>query len=298
MLALELVAKTTKNVDLKIVCSTHSRYILEALDVSANVVHFQNGELFDDVRHSSILLDIGAADADYLFQKKTLKYIVATEDKVDNIVEKKEFIRKFVLANGVAEDEFVLHSYEGCTKVDFAKILEGFVRKHIPAVEVILHIDRDQKVDSDRELIKLRQDCEKRSIKLFVTDQQEIESYFCKPEHICQVYSISLNAAQQAYDIFVDELKPEAIRKLSNFILRERPELALNKSDKPDITALNELVDKWYVADKYQFTPGKELLGKIKNFAQANLGLDPNSILEISTGLNSESFQLVLNKKF
>ena len=94
-LAKELVKRTSDNPDLKIVFSTHSRYILEALGNDAKVVHFQMGCAMDDVKGSNILLDIGAADADYLFSKKELKYVVVTEDKVDNISEKKEFLKKF-----------------------------------------------------------------------------------------------------------------------------------------------------------------------------------------------------------
>ncbi|MCT7653838.1 hypothetical protein MBH78_01480 [Oceanimonas sp. NS1] len=147
----------------------------------------------DDVKGSNILLDIGAADADYLFAKKNLKYVIVTEDKVDDISEKKAFIKKFIVANGLSEDEFVLHSYEGCTKVEFAKILQGFVRKQIPTAKVILHIDRDQKVEGDRELEKLKEDCQRRDILLFVTKFQEIESYFCTPKTFKKYTEYQLN---------------------------------------------------------------------------------------------------------
>lgn len=182
-LARELVRRVDANQDLKVVFSTHSRYILEVLENDAKVVHFQLGNALDDVKGSNILLDIGAADADYLFSKKNLKYVIVTEDKVDDVSEKKEFIKKFLIANGLSEDEFVLHSYEGCTKVEFAKILQGFVRKQIPTAKVILHVDRDQKVEGDRELEKLKEDCKKRDILLFVTKFQEIESLHIPAHH-------------------------------------------------------------------------------------------------------------------
>jgi ABC-type proline/glycine betaine transport system ATPase subunit len=294
LLAHELVRKTSENQDLKIVFSTHSRYILEALGDSANVVHFQNGKLFENVKDSNILLDIGAADADYLFKKQKLKFVIATEDKVDNLDEKKEFLRKLLLANGLTDDEFVLHSYEGCKKVDFAKILEGFVRKHIPTAQVVLHIDRDQKIDLDHDLLKLRQDCKSKEIKLFITKFQEIEAYFCTPEHISAIYDVPIKLVRPKYEEFVAELREETIRKLSDFIWNERPELALNKNNRRDSRKVETTVKEWYENHKYQLTPGKELLGKVKNYAQNELRKDPNEILNISKALRCPELQALL----
>lgn len=296
LLALELLRRTKINPELKTVFSTHSRYILEALENEANVVHFQNGKAFPNIKGSKILLDIGAADADYLFSKNSLKYIVATEDKVDNVQEKKEFLKKFLLANGLSEEEFVLHSYEGCTKVDFAKILQGFVQKQIPTARVIVHIDRDQKTDDDREMIKLRTACESRDLLLFVTKFQEVESYFCQPEHLSLVYNIPIAQSQKIYEDLIIELEEETKRKLSNFILRDRPELGLNKDGKPDIAIVQEKANEWYSSHKYEFTPGKELLGKIKNHLQTVLKADPNKIVESSPALLSQEFTEIIKQ--
>lgn len=293
-LAAELAKKTRENIDLKIVFSTHSRYILDALENQANVAHFQEGRAFDNVRNSSILIDIGAADSDYLFGKKDLKYIIATEDKVDNIDEKKEFLKKFLLANGLLENEFVLHSYEGCSKVHFAKILEGFVSKHIPGARVILHIDRDQKTDSDNEFVKLREDCIRDGIALFVTKYQEIESYFCLPKHLNLACGVPIGEAQENYQKWINELDAATREKLTNFILRDRPALGKNKEGKTDIKQINAQVAEWLITNQEVFTPGKELLGKAKKFLQDNKK-NPNDILQISDGLVCLEFQKALH---
>lgn len=290
LLAEELVKKSTINTDLKVIFSTHSRYILDALEDKAQVVHFQDGKVSSNIKSSKILVDIGAIDADYLFSKRNLKYIVVTEDRVDGVLEKKDYLKKFLLSNGLQEDDFVLHSYESCTKVDFAKILQGFVQKQIPTAKVILHLDRDQKLDDDREIVKLRADCEAKGIILFVTEYQEIESYFCKPEHICSIYGIDLDSATTTYNNLTDELEDETRRKLTNFVLRERPEKALNKCSQIDISVVNSLVDEWYTHYKQQLTPGKELLGKIKSYIQKELNGKPNDIISTSNGLFSEYF--------
>lgn len=297
LLANELAKRTENNPDLKIVFSTHSRYILESLESRANVVHFQNGKAFQDVKESKILIDIGAADADFLFSKKDLKYIIVTEDVVDNVADKKALIKKFLLANGLAEDEFVLHSYEGCTKVDFARILKGFVRKQIPTANVILHIDRDQKVDSDRDILKLIDDCDKKEILLFVTKHQEIESYFCTPLHIHKIYGTPLDEATRNYKELIKELEGETKRKLKNFILRDRKDLSLNKDDLIDIAIAEEVVEKWYEEFSEILTPGKELLGKTKSYIQNTLKKDPNLILGQSEALIDENFISLIKAK-
>jgi predicted ATPase len=296
LLANELAERADSNPDLKIVFSTHSRYILESLESRANVVHFQNGKAFQDVKESKILIDIGAADADFLFSKKELKYIVVTEDIVDNINEKKALLKKFLLANGLREDEFVLHSYEGCTKVDFARILKGFVRKQIPTANIILHIDRDQKTDTDRDILKLIEDCERKDILLFVTKFQEIESYFCTPTHIHKIYEIPLEQAEQKYKELIKELEGETKRKLTNFILRERKDLGLNKDGLQDIAIIDGLVDHWYEEFGESLTPGKELLGKVKNYVQEDLKRDPNDILNQSEALIDADFLALIEK--
>lgn len=293
VLAQELVKRTETETDLKIVFSTHSRYILDALEGKAKIFYFQDGRILENVKSSSILIDIGAADADYLFSKRDLKYIIATEDKVDKIDDKKEFLKKFLIANNLKEDEFVLHSYEGCTKVHFANILQGFVRKQIPIAQVILHIDRDQKLDDDREILKLKGDCEKHNVALFITKFQEIESYFCQPKHLSKVLEISLEEAQNTYNSLVKELEEDTKNKLINFILNDRPELSRSNS-RVDIKLAEDRATRWYEEYKYELTLGKELLGKIKKYVQENLRKDPNLVLNISSELFCDEFQKVI----
>jgi AAA15 family ATPase/GTPase len=260
----ELYRRAEENSELKVVFSTHSRYILDSLEGKANVIHFRNGDAFTGITGGKILLDIGAADADYLFAKKNLKYVIVTEDSVDNIEEKKSFLKKMLLANGFEEDEFVLHSYEGCKKVDFAKILQSFVQKQIPTAKAIVHIDRDQRIDSDTELIRLKADCDSRNLLLFLTEYQEVESYFCLPKHHSEVFGIPLEQSQSIYEGFIAELKTETLRNLSNFILRERQEFSRNKNNMQDVAIINSKAEEWYADFGTQLTPGKELLGKLK----------------------------------
>jgi len=294
LLASELYKRAKSTNNLKIVFSTHSRYILDALEDKAQVIHFQNGKAYSGIKGSKILLDIGAADADYLFSKKDLQYILVTEDKVDNIDEKKEFLKKFVIANGLSEEQFVLHSYEGCKKVHFAKLLEGFVRKHIPHVKVILHFDRDQRVDDDRELQSLIADCARENILLFITEYSEIENYFCQPKHLMDVYGFSREDSEKIYSENLKALRQTTEDKIANFLLRERAELCRDKSNLLDIKKVNTLKDEYY-RKYYEFlTPGKELLGRIKNELQSSFKKRPQDIMTITKGLESPFFKKLI----
>lgn len=225
LLAKELSDRAKENDELKVVFSTHSRYILDSLENEAKIFHFSGGSAIEGVKGSNILVDIGAADADYLFAKRHLKYVLATEDKVDNIFEKKEFLKKFLIANGLSEDEFVLHSYEGCTKIYAAEILQGFIQKQIPNAKVIIHLDRDQRPDDDRDLTLLKDKSKNAGVGFFVTHFQEIESYFCQPKHIHHIFGIELSECELVYEGFVSSLKNNTIFKIKDFLLNERPDL-------------------------------------------------------------------------
>lgn len=296
LLANELFKRTEEDADLKIVFSTHSRYILDALEDRAKVFHFQNGIAIPDVEGSKILLDIGAADADYLFSKKQLKWIVVTEDRVDNIEEKKEFLKKFLLANGLNENEFVLHSYESCTQVNFAKILRNFVAKQIPGINVIVHMDRDQRADDDMDFINLRANCKRLGMKLFLTKFSEIENYYCQPVHLSERYGISMEDAEELYRQKVSELETETKHKVFNFLVRYRINKTLNEKGHFDKKVVDLKVEELYNLIKEKLTPGKELLGKLKDHAQNTLKKNPNDILAQSPGLIDPDFQSLLKE--
>lgn len=298
-LANELAKRATMENGPKVVFSTHSRYILEALEGHSMVAHFNAGQISTNVAGSKILLDIGAADADYLFSKQQLKYIIATEDTVDNTAEKKQLLKHFLIANGLDENEFVLHSYGGCTKVDFAKILEGFVRKHIPTAKVLIHYDRDQKQMTENVILNLIRDCQSKDVLLFITEVSEVENYYCRAEHIAAVYDlnpIEVAAYSEALETFYDQLKDQTIDKIKNFILNHRPDrMKRDDSHLSDISKLNSVSEEIYQAEQKELTPGKELLGKVKGYVQQTLRRDPNLLLRSSPGLISEKLQGLLN---
>ncbi|MCT7653837.1 hypothetical protein MBH78_01475 [Oceanimonas sp. NS1] len=81
---------------------------------------------------------------------------------------------------------------------------------------------------------------------------------------------------------------------MTNFLLRERPELGKNRAGNIDIELVDNVVNGWYEEFGVELTPGKELLGAVKRYAQEELKDDPNKIVFHSGGLVCEEFQKLI----
>lgn len=292
LLAEEIQRRSMANSDMKVVFSTHSMQLLRSLN-EAKTYHFINGKPTITNDESSILLDIGALDADYLFSKPHLKYAIITEDKVDDVKDKKNFLKYFLQAHGLNENEFVLHSYNGCKNMHTAGVLQGLIQKHIPTAEVIVHIDRDQRWgEDDPDFLIMKSKALTHNVKLFITDFSEIENYFCQPEHIENLYQIGIDEARRIYEESIQEHKAETERKVKDFILNERLTLITDERNRIDSTELDRLANHALDNHLEIITPGKEILGKIRNKLQREFGIHEliRMVTEPTNGIKSENF--------
>ena len=213
--------------------------------------------------------------------------MIITEDKVDDIKEKKNFIKQFLISNGLTENEFVLHSYNGCKNMHTAGVLQGLVQKHIPSAKVIVHFDRDQRWnDEDPDIQILISKAQTHNIKLFITEQSEIENYFCSIQHLIQVFDIDEGQAEEILEEAHIELKETTLRKTKDFILNERSNLITDergriKSDELERIA-SEAVDNQFD----RICPGKELLSLVKQKIQDRCSIgDTSIVVQPSSGL-------------
>jgi len=296
LLAEEIQRRSIENTDMKVVFSTHSMQLLRSLN-QAKTYHFINGKptITDD--ESSVLLDIGALDADYLFSKPHLKYAIITEDKVDDVKDKKNYLKFFLQAHGLNENEFVLHSYNGCKNMHTAGVLQGLIQKHIPTAQVIVHIDRDQKWDEqDPDFQIMKSKALTHNVKLFITDYSEIENYFCQPDHIESLYQIGIDEARKIYNESIQEHKTETERKVKDFILNERLSLITDERKRLNSTELDRLVNEATSYHLEKITPGKEILGKIRNKLQTEYGVHEliRIVTEPTNGIKSNNFEKLI----
>lgn len=297
LLASEIKRRSELNPDMKVVFSTHSMQLLRSLS-TVKTYHFINGKAELTENESAVLMDIGALDADYLFSKPNLKYVILTEDKVDNIKEKKNFIKQFVLSHGLNENEFVLHSYQGCKNMHTASVLQALVRKHIPAAKVIVHIDKDQRWDeNDADIVTLSSKANTHDVMLFITEFSEIENYFCNPEHISNIYQLNLPDIQELYTTELQNLKALTSKKLSDFILNERSALIMDDKKRIKTQLLDELIANEVNTKLETLCPGKELLAKIRVRLQNEFGVGDLSLLVApSVSLKSDAFQKLISE--
>lgn len=296
LLATEIQRRSSINTEMKVVFSTHSMQLLRSL-TEAKTYHFIKGVPTLTDNESSILLDIGALDADYIFSKPHLKYVIITEDKVDNIKEKKNFIKQFLLAHDLNENEFVLHSYNGCKNIHTAGVLQGLIQKHIPSACVIVHFDRDQKWDdTDPELQILRSKSTTHNIKVFITEFSEIENYFCSPSHVSSIFGITIGDAERIYTESLNELRELTSRKTKDFILNERIDSITDENRRIKSDELDTIVSEAIKNKLEHICPGKELLSLIKQKIQTEFSVGDTSIIaQPSIGLKSHFFEELLN---
>lgn len=296
LLAKEIQRRSSENTEMKVVFSTHSMQLLRSLS-AAKTYHFINGvpQITDD--ESAVLLDIGALDADYLFSKPHLKYAIITEDRVDDVKDKKNFLKFFLQAHGLNENQFVLHSYNGCKNMHTAGVLQGLIQKHIPSAKVIVHIDRDQKWDeNDADLLILKSKALSHNVKLFVTEFSEIENYFCQPAHIEHLYQIGLENAKKVYHDSIQENINETKRKVKDFILNERLALITDENGRIKSEELEKLVDIAISDHLEKVTPGKEILSKIRGKLQTDYSIHNLSriVTEPTDEIKSSNFEKLL----
>ncbi|MCK3684283.1 ATP-binding protein [Maribellus sp. YY47] len=297
LLASEIKRRSELNPDMKVVFSTHSMQLLRSLS-TVKTYHFINGKAELTENESAVLMDIGALDADYLFSKPNLKYVILTEDNVDNIKEKKNFIKQFVLSHGLNENEFVLHSYQGCKNMHTASVLQALVRKHIPAAKVIVHIDKDQRLDeNDADIVTLSSKANTHDVLLFITEFSEIENYFCNPEHISNIYHLNLPDIQELYTTELQNLKALTSQKLSDFILNERSALIMDDKKRIKTQLLDEIIANEVNTKLETLCPGKELMAKIRVRLQNEFGVGDLSLLVApSQSLKSDVFQKLISR--
>ena len=154
--------------DIKIVMSTHSPFIVRGAPVDTNVVWLSDGQI-TSANRTVVELALGWG----AFGKKV---IVISEDK-DN-----KLLKKLISQWPKIEREVT--------------VLPGRGYKHLPTIEgvqelraslggkfkVLVHRDRDSMTDD--EVDNLKNTYESEGIRLWLTDQSDIESEFCDPEFL------------------------------------------------------------------------------------------------------------------
>jgi energy-coupling factor transporter ATP-binding protein EcfA2 len=108
----------------KVVMTTHSRHIIDALQGKAQFLWVQNGEasVATPEDHIDVLMDLGALDIKEIAQINR-QFFVLTEDKAVGV------IRDLLQSNGFDEDDYTLQSYFGVTDPHRLQVIINIIKK-------------------------------------------------------------------------------------------------------------------------------------------------------------------------
>lgn len=261
----DLVVKIAADYGCRVILTTHSRHVLDALDGRAQFIWMQNGSASpasaDD--HLDILMDLGALDIREVAQND-LKFFVLTEDK------NKEFIRDILLSSGFDLSDFGIFSYFGVTEPHKLKILTQFIRDMRPNATIIVHRDRDFMTNSETEDWEGRV----RELKLqpFVTAGTDLEDAFVTPENFA-----GKNAnftALEAADLIAQSLAELKVDAIKNFVNGRLEVLRKAGSSNPNMGEVAAAAAAQFEKDVRPMVKGKMLLGRARTRFRDERGIN------------------------
>jgi len=214
LLAASFVA-LVENLETKIIVSTHSRHLVEALYGESNFVWMKGGKIKEqgiNLEKVPVLMDIGALDSFDKLINGTIDKIILTEDT--NLAP----IKTLAESSGFDMSKTIIYSYKASSSLGSAFALSEFILTSAPESTVIIHADNDFLTDEEEQL--LRQKIEKSGAKAFITEGSDIESYFVIPEHIGELLGVDT----QVVTDWLDDLALKKHNKLTHKFSRKRDE--------------------------------------------------------------------------
>jgi predicted ATPase len=252
--------------------STHSRHVLDATRSRASVVWVNNGKqvAYDSVAETAMLMDLGALDSVDYFVGGHLKAVVATEDSAS---ESLEALRALLTSNGFPMGETDVRAYAGCSKIDGARVLCGFLADRAPKLRFVLHRDRDYM--SNDESTKFEEQVKDVGAVPFLTEFSDLEGHFINADHLA-----NLNAEIPPDRIveLIDEATKASERSSIEALINIRVEAAY-KARKgggvPNIGEISIKAGEDYKADPARWRRGKIVLKQLKQLMQQELRRNP-----------------------
>ena len=271
-----------ETLETKIIVSTHSRHLVEALYGESNFVWMKEGKVHEQgtaLHKVPILMDIGALDSFDKLINGTIDKVILTEDRNFS------YIQQLTESSGFDMSKTSFYSYKASSNLNSAYALTEFILEAAPNTLVIVHVDNDFLTEDETKiLIEKIEICGARA---FVTEGSDIESYFIEPGHIAEL----LNQNQALIEEWLDDLALSKHNKLTHKFSRKRDE-AKNKLYK-NTSAPNTLT---LMGDEVPLPPdkrlGKFMLSEVRSSMHARFGKTVD-LLADSEFLYSEFLQEV-----
>jgi len=285
----DLIYRLASERDFQALVSTHSRHVLDAMKSRGSVVWLSKGQIVEhaDLSTTAMLLELGALDSIDYFANGELKCVVATEDS------DKERIRALLWSNGFIEGDTEVVSYAGCSKVDAALVLGGFLQEKASHVRLVIHRDRDYQRDDA--MASFATSLSSVGVEPLITAGNDIESYYLNPEHLHFLNpSIAVTRIQELIQQATVETETKSVEAIVNQRTAEafRNRQAGGQINHGEI-ATTALAD--YSANTAAMRRGDVVLGRLQALLQQELGSNPR-IFSLSGHLHSADLEAIAQR--
>ena len=224
LLAKALLSISAGN-DTKVLISTHSRHLVDALYDESNLIWMKEGEVYqqgDDVGRIPLLMDLGALDSFEKIREGEAQWVFLTEDA------SLELVYAIIEASGFDEDEVVVYSYKTSSNIQAALALSDFIREIAPETKVIIHRDRD--FMTDQEVGWISHQINGANAIPFITEGSDIEAYYIDSEHLAELLEVEAGEIDDWKDAIAAEFHNQLFHKFTRkrddakVLYRNRPE--------------------------------------------------------------------------
>lgn len=224
LLAKALLSISAGN-DTKVLISTHSRHLVDALYDESNLIWMKEGEVYqqgDDVGRIPLLMDLGALDSFEKIREGEAQWVFLTEDASLDLV------YAIIEASGFNEDEVVVYSYKTSSNIQAALALSDFIREIAPETKVIIHRDRD--FMTDQEIGWISHQINGVNAIPFITEGSDIEAYYIDSEHLAELLEVEADEIDDWKDAIAAEFHNQLFHKFTRkrddakVLYRNRPE--------------------------------------------------------------------------
>jgi len=267
----------------RLMISTHSRHVLDAMRGRSQVVWMAQGATVPHSQSSITekLLDLGALDTVDYFADAETKCVVITEDA------EIEPLRALLLSCGFIDGDTRIKSYEGCTKIDAAIVLGQFIETNTTNVEVVVHRDRDYL--SDEAVRDFQTQIANCDLVAFVTEFSDIEAHFVNAAHLCELNpGITVEQVEQIIREVVAETRFHTIETMIN-IRNERAVRAKTKTgENPNPGRIATESAAEFDAEPHKSFRGKVVLGRVLDRIRALTRQNP-LVFQPTTHLGASS---------
>lgn len=253
--------------DFQVLMSTYSRHLLDECVSLGATTHWMSSGSREaaPLDTTQALMELGALDASDRLRNGATPLVLLTEDSNTS------YIETILAANGFAEREYSVWSYNNCTKLFAAKALGRFILEHAPGTLVLVHLDRDYRADEDvdADLSDLRD----AGLHAFATAGTDIESCFLRLDHLLTIYS---DQPREAVESLLEDATIAVEEASTSQLINARTRQAYaNRRDgqsQPNVGAIAHSCMAEYKANPARFRHGKQVLKALNRLAQERFG--------------------------